>query len=158
MLLLFRPIKVGEFIEAAGQTGTVQEITIFTTTLLSVDNKLIILPNSAVSSATIINYSRMEKRRVNIDFGVAYGSDLKKAKAALLAVFEADSRIIKEDGITVVIGSLGESSINITTRVWVKNADYWDVYFDNTEKAVTALTEAGIEIPFKTITVMNKNA
>ena len=156
LLLIFRPIKVGEVVEAAGQTGSVQEITIFTTTFLTPDNKVIIIPNSSISAGTIINYSRMEKRRVDFSFGIEYGSDLKKAKEAITKMFESDERILKEDGITVVIGSLGESSINVTARVWCKGADYWDVYFDNTEKVVAALTEAGINIPFKTITVINQ--
>ena len=156
LLLIFRPIKVGEVVEAAGQTGSVQEITIFTTTFLTPDNKVIIIPNSAISSGTIINYSRMEKRRVDFSFGIEYGSDLKKAKEAITKMFENDERIIKEDGITVVIGSLGESSINVTARVWCNGNDYWDVYFDNTDKVVTALTEAGINIPFKTVTVINQ--
>lgn len=156
LLLIFRPIKVGEVVEAAGQTGAVQEITIFTTTFLTHDNKVIIIPNSAISSGTIINYSRMEKRRVDFSFGIEYGSDLKKAKEAITKMFENDERILKEDGITVVIGSLGESSINVTARVWCKGDDYWNVYFDNTEKVVAALTEAGINIPFKTVTVINQ--
>ncbi|WP_406547162.1 mechanosensitive ion channel family protein [Succinimonas sp.] len=156
LLLIFRPIKVGEVVEAAGQTGSVQEITIFTTTFLTPDNKVIIIPNSSISAGTIINYSRMEKRRVDFSFGIEYGSDIKKAKEAITKMFESDERILKEDGITVVIGSLGESSINVTARVWCKGADYWDVYFDNTEKVVAALTEAGINIPFKTITVINQ--
>jgi small conductance mechanosensitive channel len=156
LLLIFRPIKVGEVVEAAGQTGSVQEITIFTTTFLTPDNKAIIIPNSSISAGTIINYSRMEKRRVDFSFGIEYGSDLKKAKEAITKMFESDERVLKEDGITVVIGSLGESSINVTARVWCKGSDYWDVYFDNTEKVVAALTEAGINIPFKTVTVINQ--
>ena len=156
LLLIFRPIKVGEVVEAAGQTGSVQEITIFTTTFLTPDNKVIIIPNSSISAGTIINYSRMEKRRVDFSFGIEYGSDLKKAKEAITKMFESDKRVLKEDGITVVIGSLGESSINVTARVWCKGSDYWDVYFDNTEKVVAALTEAGINIPFKTVTVINQ--
>ncbi len=156
LLLIFRPIKVGEVVEAAGKTGSVQEITIFTTTFLTPDNKVIIIPNSSISAGTIINYSRMEKRRVDFSFGIEYGSDLKKAKEAITKMFESDERVLKEDGITVVIGSLGESSINVTARVWCKGADYWDVYFDNTEKVVAALTEAGINIPFKTVTVINQ--
>lgn len=156
LLLIFRPIKVGEVVEAAGQTGSVQEITIFTTTFLTPDNKVIIVPNSSISAGTIINYSRMEKRRVDFSFGIEYGSDLKKAKEAITKMFESDERVLKDDGITVVIGSLGESSINVTARVWCKGTDYWDVYFDNTEKVVAALTEAGINIPFKTVTVINQ--
>lgn len=155
LLLIFRPIKVGETVEAAGKTGTIEEITIFTTTMLTPDNKVIIVPNSAVGTGTIVNYSRMGKRRVDFSFGIAYGSDIAKAKAALTEMFNNDSRIIKEDGITVVVSELAASSINITCRVWVKGADYWNVYFDNIEQAVSALNNAGINIPFNTVTVVN---
>lgn len=155
LLLLFRPIKIGEYIDAAGSSGTVKEITIFTTTLLTADNKTIIIPNNAISAGTIVNYSRMDKRRVDINFGVEYGSDLKAAKNALTKMFNSDSRIIKEDGITVVVSSLDASAIIISTRVWVKNADYWNVYFENTEKALDVLKEVGVNIPFNTVTVIN---
>ncbi len=155
ILLLFRPIKVGEYVNVAGQEGNVEEITIFTTTLLTTDNKVIIIPNSNINSGTIINYSRMEKRRVDFCFGIAYGSDLKKAKEAVTKMFEKDDRIIKEDGITVVVGKLNSSSIDLTCRVWVKSSDYWSVYFDSTENVVAALKEAKIEIPFQTMTVIN---
>lgn len=156
ILLIFRPIKVGEYVEAAGQQGTVEEITIFTTTFLTVDNKMIVIPNSSISSGIITNFSRMDKRRVDFTFGVEYGSDLKLAKETLTNMFKADTRILKDEDITVVIGSLGESSINIVCRVWVNSADYWNVYFDNTENSVEALTKAGIGIPFKTVTVINQ--
>lgn len=156
ILLIFRPIKVGEYIEAAGQQGTVEEITILTTTLLTVDNKVIVIPNSNISSGIITNYSRMEIRRVDFSFGVEYGSDLNLAKQKLTEMFKSDARVLSDKDITVVIGSLGESSINIVCRVWVKSADYWSVFFDNTEKSVSVLSSAGIGIPFKTITVINQ--
>lgn len=157
LLLFFRPIKSGEYVNVAGQEGVVQEITIFTTTLLSVDNKVIVIPNSAVGSGTIINFSREPKRRVDFNFSVAYGSDISIAKKALTQMFEEDQRVLKEDGITVVISSLGESSINIHCRAWVKSADYWNVFFDCNEKALLSLASAKVEIPFKTITVINKD-
>ena len=103
LLLIFRPIKAGEYVNVAGQEGVVQEITIFTTALLSVDNKMIVIPNSAVGSGTIINFSREEKRRVDFNFSIAYGSDIETAKKALRQMFEADDRVIKEDGITTVV-------------------------------------------------------
>lgn len=157
LLLFFRPIKSGEYVNVAGQEGVVQEITIFTTTLLSVDNKVIVIPNSAVGSGTIINFSREPKRRVDFNFSVAYGSNIPVAKAALTKMFEADSRVLKEEGITVVISSLGESSINIHCRAWVNSADYWNVFFDCNEKALESLSSAKVEIPFKTITVINRD-
>lgn len=155
ILLLFRPIKVGEYVDVAGQQGTVEEITIFTTTLLTTDNKVVIIPNSNINSGIITNFSRMEKRRVDFCFGIAYGSDLKKAKEVVTKMFENDERVIKENGITVVVGKLNSSSIDLTCRVWVKSSDYWSVYFDSTENVIAALKEAKIEIPFQTMTVIN---
>lgn len=156
LLLFFRPIKAGEYVCVAGTEGVVQEITIFTTTMLSVDNKVIVIPNSAVGSGTIINFSREPKRRVDYNFSVAYGSNIEDAKKCLTEMFSSDSRVIKEDGITVVVSELAESSITIHCRVWVKSADYWDVFFWGNENAIAALTKAKVEIPFKTITVINK--
>lgn len=156
LLLIFRPIKVGEYIDVAGQVGTVEEITIFTTTLLTVDNKIIVIPNSSISSGIITNYSRSETRRVDFTFGIEYGSDLKKAKEALTQMFKDDKRVLQDQGITVVVGALNASSIDIVCRVWVKNADYWDVFFDNNEKVVETLKDAGIGIPYQTITLVNK--
>ncbi|MCR4554878.1 MAG: mechanosensitive ion channel [Succinivibrionaceae bacterium] len=156
LLLIFRPIKAGEYVNVAGQEGVVQEITIFTTTLLSVDNKLIVIPNSSVGSGTIINYSREEKRRVDFNFGVAYNADIETAKKTLRQMFEADARVIKEDGITTVVSALGESAVTIHCRVWVKGSDYWDVFFDGNEKALLALKKAEVEIPYRTVTVINK--
>lgn len=158
LLLIFRPIKAGEYVNVAGQEGVVQEITIFTTTLLSGDHKVIVIPNSAVGSGTIINFSRQEKRRVDFNFNVAYGSNIAAAKSALKSMFEADTRVIKEDGITTVVSAHGASAITIHCRVWVKGADYWNVFFDNNEKALEALASAKVDIPFNTITVINKNS
>ena len=156
LLLIFRPIKAGEYVNVAGQEGVVQEITIFTTALLSVDNKMIVIPNSAVGSGTIINFSREEKRRVDFNFSIAYGSDIETAKKALRQMFEADDRVIKEDGITTVVSALGEPAVTIHCRVWVKSANYWDVFFDGNEKALAALGKAAVEIPYRTISVINK--
>ena len=124
LLLIFRPIKVGEVVEAAGQTGSVQEITIFTTTFLTPDNKVIIIPNSAISSGTIINYSRMEKRRVDFSFGIEYGSDLKKAKEAITKMFENDERIIKEDGINVTFIRVPREKTGLYLRHWKEIMDF----------------------------------
>ncbi len=154
LLLIFRPIKVGEFVIVAGQQGTVEAITIFTTTILTGDNKMIVIPNGNISSGIITNYSRMPLRRVDFSFGIEYGSDLKVAKAALEEMFKMDKRILQDKGMTIVIGSLGESSINIICRVWTKSENYWGVYFDNTEKAVETLEAKGISFAFNTVTVV----
>ncbi len=156
LLLLFRPIKVGEYIEVAGLAGTVEEVTIFTTTLLTPDNKFIIIPNSAVSSGNIINYSRQEDRRVDFVFGISYDSDIDKARTALEEMFKKDSRILQDKGIQIVVGELAASSINLTCRVWVKGANYWDVFFAHNENAVKTLRAANIDIPFQTINVIQK--
>lgn len=156
LLLIFRPIKVGEFVDVAGQQGVVDEITIFTTTLTTLDNKVVIIPNSAVSAGTITNYSRLEKRRVDFVFHVEYGSDLKKVTDVLTKTFESDPRVIKEDGITVVVGELNTSAVDFICRAWVKNADYWDVFFDSNANVYNNLRAAGVGIPYQTFTVINK--
>jgi small conductance mechanosensitive channel len=156
LLLIFRPLKVGELVEAAGKTGVIEEITIFTTTMLTADNTMIVIPNSSISSGVITNFSRMDTRRVDFTFGVEYGTDLKAAKDALQSMFNADERILKDKGITIVVSSLGESSINIACKVWVKSSDYWGVYNDNLEKAVEVFNKANINIPFNTYTIINK--
>ena len=155
LMLIFRPIKIGEFVEVSGMQGVVEEITIFTTTLVTGDNKMIIIPNSSVSSGNITNFSRMEFRRVDFVFGVEYGSDLKKVKETLVKIFNEDPRVIKDKGITVVVGALNTSSIDFTCRVWVKNADYWNTFFECNEKVYNAFNAANIGIPFQTVTVVN---
>ena len=142
LLLIFRPIKIGELVEVSGKQGVVEEITIFTTTLVTGDNKMIIIPNSSVSSGNITNFSRMEFRRVDFVFGVEYGSDLKKVKETLVKIFNEDPRVIKDKGITVVVGALNTSSIDFTCRVWVKNADYWNTFFECNEKVYNAFNAA----------------
>ncbi len=148
LILLFRPYKVGDFIEACGQSGVVREIAIFNTIMTTGDNKTIILPNGAVSNGAITNYSTQETRRVDIVFGVGYDDDLKKAKDILTGLIEADARILKDPAPMVVVSALGDSAVDITTRSWVASADYWGVYFDLMENAKLALDEAGISIPY----------
>ncbi len=148
LILLFRPYKVGDFIETNGQMGVVKEIGIIHTTMTTGDNKTIILPNGPVSNGTIVNFSTQATRRVDIVFGIGYGDDLKKAKEVLAGLIEADERILKDPAPLVVISSLGDSSVNITTRSWVNAADYWGVFFDLTENAKLAFDAAGISIPF----------
>ena len=153
LIIMFRPIKVSEFIEAAGTTGVVKEISIFSTILTTGDNKMIVVPNNAIISGNIINYSRMETRRVDMDFGVAYGSDLKKAREVFNDLIKNDARILKDPAPQIVVGELAASSINFKVRVWVNNADYWGVYFDMQENVAEKLAAAGIEIPFPQVSV-----
>ena len=148
LILLFRPYKVGDFIEACGHSGIVRQIAIFNTIMTTGDNKTVILPNGAVSNGAITNYSTQENRRVDIVFGVGYDDDLKKAKDILAGLIEADARILKDPAPMIVVSALGDSAVDITTRSWVASADYWGVYFDLMENAKLGLDEAGISIPY----------
>ena len=151
LILLFRPYKVGDFVEACGQAGVVREITIFNTVMTTGDNKTIILPNGAVSNGAITNYSTQKTRRVAIVFGVELyipKDDLRKAKEILTGLIEADDRILKDPAPMVVVSALGDSAVDITTRSWVATGDYWGVYFDLMENAKLALDEAGISVPY----------
>ena len=148
MLVIFKPVKVGDLVEVAGQLGIVDKITIFNTILNSLDNKLLIIPNSAVTGGTIINFAANATRRVDMTFGISYGDDLKKAKSILDKLVAADERILKDPAPTVAVSELGESSVNFVVRPWVKTDAYWDVYFDLTEKVKLAFDAEGITIPF----------
>ncbi len=148
LILIFRPYKVGDFIDAAGHMGTVRGIEIFSTVLTTGDNKTIIIPNGAISNSPIINFSKQATRRVDIVFGVGYDDDLKKAKEVLTSLIQADERIHADPEPLIVVSNLGDSSVDITTRSWVNSADYWGVYFDLVENAKLAFDENGISIPY----------
>ena len=148
MLIIFRPFKVGDFIEAGGSTGIVEEIGIFSTIMKTVDNKKIIIPNSGITGSNIVNYSAKETRRVDLVFGIGYDDDLKKAKQILEQLLQADDRILKDPAPVVAVSELGDSSVNFVVRPWVKSADYWSVYWDLTEKVKLTFDAEGISIPF----------
>ncbi len=148
LLIIFRPIKAGEFIEVAGTAGVVQSVQLFTTTLTSADNKMVVVPNSAILNGTIVNYSRMDTRRVDMTFGIGYGSDLRKAKQILERLVNEEPRILKDPAVTIAVAALADSSVNIVVRPWVKTADYWGVWFDFHEKVKLAFDAEGVEIPF----------
>ncbi|MBL0616475.1 mechanosensitive ion channel domain-containing protein [Aeromonas veronii] len=148
LLIIFRPIKAGEFIEVAGTAGVVQSVQLFTTTLTSGDNKMVVVPNSAILNGTIVNYSRMDTRRVDMTFGIGYGSDLRKAKQILERLVSEEPRILKDPTATIAVAALADSSVNIVVRPWVKTADYWGVWFDFHEKVKLTFDTEGIEIPF----------
>ena len=148
MILFFKPFKVGDYIDVQGQEGMVKEILIFNTILTTTDNKIIILANGAVANDTIINYTKADKRRVDWSFGIAYGDDFKVAKELLTKFCNEDSRILKDPATFIGLGELGDSSVNITVRAWVKTADYWDVFFDMNERVYTEFEGAGLSIPF----------
>lgn len=148
LILIFKPFEIGHFIEAAGYTGTVEGIQIFYTILNTPDNKRIIIPNGELSNNSMVNYSKNDKRRVDIDFGIGYGCDFKKAIDILKEIAESHEKIIKEVPIQIRVKELADSSVNITYRVWCKTSDYWDVYFDSMEKAKEVFDRENIEIPF----------
>ena len=148
LIILFRPFKVGDFVKIAGETGTVEEINLFSTTLSPVDNRTIIIPNGSIIKETITNYSNKEKRRIDHTFGIGYDDDLKLAKATLREILDADERILRDPEPFVAVSELGESSVNFVTRAWVKNEEYWNVYFDTLEKVKLTFDERGISIPY----------
>jgi small conductance mechanosensitive channel len=148
LMIIFRPFKVGDFIEGAGVAGVVEAIQIFTTTLKTGDNKIIIIPNAKLSGDNIINYSAQETRRVDMTVGVAYDADLAKVKAVLNDILSKDERILSDPAPLVAVAELADSSVNFVVRVWVKTADYWGVKFDATETIKNRFDAEGIGIPF----------
>ncbi len=148
LIIIFRPFKIGDYIEAQGEQGVVKEIQIFTTKLNTTDNKEIILPNGALSNGNIINYSSERSRRVDLTFGVSYDADIKQTKDVLLSVLNTTPYTLKDPVPAVTVGELADSSVNFTTRTWVKTSDYWNAYFHITENVKTELDRAGIEIPY----------
>ncbi len=148
MIIIFRPIKIGDFVEAGGISGVVEEINIFNTMMKTADNKVIIVSNSNIIGGNIVNYSIKETRRVDFVFGIGYDDDLKLAKQTLLDIVNEDIRVLKEPEPFVAVSELADSSVNFVVRVWVKSADYWDVNFDTIEKVKLTFDEKGISIPY----------
>ncbi|MDX1270467.1 mechanosensitive ion channel domain-containing protein [Bizionia paragorgiae] len=148
LIMIFKPFKIGDFIEAQGQSGTVKEIEIFTTKLLTPNNQEVIMPNGALSNDNIVNYSTESTRRVNLTFGVGYDSDIKKTKEVILGVINSHPAVLKDPAPAVNVSELADSSINFFTRAWVKQEDYWDVHFYLIERTKEAFDEAGIDIPY----------
>ncbi|MBN2337168.1 MAG: mechanosensitive ion channel [Acidobacteria bacterium] len=148
MLILFRPFKVGDYVETGGTAGTVDTIHIFNTILTTPDNKKVILPNGKITADSITNYSAMDTRRIDLVFGIGYEDDLKKAKTVLEGILREDARILTDPAPTVAVMELGDSSINFVVRPWVKTADYWSVYFDINERVKLTFDREGISIPF----------
>lgn len=148
MLILFRPFKVGDFVEAGGVSGIIEEIQIFSTKLRSGDNKEITVPNGQIVGTTITNYSAKETRRVDMVVGVSYSDDLKKVRAVLEDILNNDERILKDPAPTIGVSELADSSVNFVVRPWVKSADYWSVLFDTQETVKVRFDDEGISIPF----------
>ena len=148
LIIMLRPFKSGDYIEAAGKSGSVEKIEIFATELRTPDNKVVIVPNSSIMSGAITNYSREATRRIDLVIGVGYDADLKQAKQVLQSVLDADDRILKDPAYTVAVSELADSSVNFVVRPWVKTPEYWAVYFDLMENIKLALDEANINIPY----------
>ena len=148
LMIIFRPFKAGDYIEAAGVAGVVEKIEIFTTKLKTPDNKAIIVPNAKIMGDNITNYSAKTERRVDMIIGVSYGDDLKKVRQVLEEVLANESRVMKEPAPTIGVLELGDNSVNFAVRPWVKTEDYWGAYFDLTETIKRRFDEEGISIPF----------
>lgn len=153
VILLFRPYKVGDYISAQGSEGTVEEIQIFHTIIVTVDNKKVYLPNGAMSSGSITNYSKEATRRVDFNIGVEYGQDIEQAREVLMEIFSSDKRILDNPAPVVYLSELAASSVNLSGRVWVRSEDYWSVYFEVREKIYNAFNSKGISFPFPQLTI-----
>ena len=148
LIIMFRPFKVGDFISSQGHEGKVNEIQIFNTHILTVDNKEVILPNGALATGVLTNYSRQGTRRVDWTFSIAYGDDYDKAKSVLRRLCDEDQRILKSPEPFIELVKLNESSVDITVRAWVESADYWGVFFSMNEKVYKTFAQEGLNIPF----------
>jgi small conductance mechanosensitive channel len=157
IILLFKPFKSGDYIEAQGHSGTVNEIQIFNTILKTPDNKTVIIPNSNLSSSSMINYSTEQKRRVDFLFGIAYGDDVDKAKSVLINLIETDERILSDPKPFIAVSELGDSSVNLVVRVWAESKNYWGIFFDLNERVYKTFDKEGITIPFPQMDVHVNN-
>jgi len=157
MILMMKPYRVGDYISAQGQSGTVREIKLFSTVITTNDNQTIYIPNNAIATAIIDNYTTAEQRRVDWTVGISYGDDVDVARETILAMLAADARILRETAPVVRVAALADSSVNLTVRAWVANADYWDVFFEYNERFYKELPKAGINFPFPQMDVHVKN-
>ena len=148
ILLILRPFNIGDYIEGAGVAGTVEEIQIFTTQLVTPDNKTIIVPNAKMTGDNITNYSVKGTRRVDLVFGIGYGDDIDHARQVIEGIISQDDRVLKDPAPVVVVSELADSSVNFKIRVWTSADDYWGFYFDTTEKVKKQFDAEGISIPF----------
>lgn len=148
MVLIFKPYKVGDFIEAQGYMGIVKEIQIFNTVLLTLDNKRVIIPNAPISSGTLVNYSAESERRVDFTFGIGYTDNIDKAKEVLMSVIKSNNKILQSPEPFIGLSELANSSVNFAVRVWAKGDDYWDVFFEMNETVKKEFDKQGISIPY----------
>ncbi len=157
MIMLFKPFRVGDFIEAQGQTGTVKEIQIFNTIILTLDNKTIYIPNGSLATGILTNYSKEGTRRVDWNFSIAYGDNYDNAKKLILRLCDEDKRILKEPAVFVELMKLNDNSVDIAVRAWVKSDDYWGVFFNMNENIYKLFPKEGLNIPFPQMDVHLKN-
>jgi len=148
LMMIFKPIKIGDLIQAQGVTGVVKEIEIFTTKITTPENRLVIIPNGILSNGNITNFTAEGKLRVDLTFGVGYDSDIKKTKEVLMNVLTSNSKVLQDPAPAVTVSELADSSVNFAVRPWAKPEHYWGVYFETTENVKEALDKAGIEIPY----------
>jgi small conductance mechanosensitive channel len=148
MLIIFRPFKAGDFVDAGGTSGTVETIKIFSTVLKTPDNREVIIPNGSIYGGTITNFSARATRRIDMVFGIGYGDDIRKAKDVIKGILESDERILKDPEPLIAVGELGDNSVNFNVRPWVNSGDYWAVLFDLNERVKLAFDEKGISIPY----------
>ncbi len=148
MLIMFRPIKIGDFVDVGGVTGTVQSIDIFNTTIHSPDNQKHIVPNASITSGVITNVTANDTRRVDLVIGIGYDDDIAKAKGILEAIIKKEERVLENPATNIAVSELGDSSVNFVVRPWVKTSDYWDVYFALTEEIKITFDKEGISIPY----------
>ena len=148
MILIFKPFKVGDVIDAQGYLGAVKEIQIFNTVLTTPDNKTIIIPNGGLSTSSMTNYSTEETRRVDWTIGIGYGDDVDKAEQVIKRMCDEDTRILKDPEVFIAVSELADSSVNFAVRAWVKSDDYWGVFFDMNKKVYKVFAEEGLNIPF----------
>lgn len=157
MILLMKPYRVGDFISAQGQSGVVREIKLFSTVITTGDNQTIYIPNNAIATAIIDNYSAAENRRVDWTLSISYGDDVERTREAVLAMFAKDGRVLAEPAPVVWVAALADSSVNLSVRAWVRNADYWDVFFQYNERFYKELPAHGVRFPFPQMDVHVKN-
>lgn len=158
IILVFRPYKVGDYIESQGVSGSVKEVQIFHTVLNTPDNKVIYIPNGSLSSGVVTNYSYQTTRRVEWTFGVDYGTDYEKVRQTLATILARESRILPDPAPLIALNQLADSSVNFVVRVWVKSEDYWDVYFDINRNVYETFNAQGINFPFPQLTVHQAKA
>jgi small conductance mechanosensitive channel len=148
LMIIFRPFRVGDFIEGGGASGTVEEIQIFSTQLKTADNKTVIVPNAKIFGDKIVNYSAKGTRRVDMTFGIGYDDDIDKARSVIQEIIDKDERVLRDQPVVVAVHELADSSVNFTVRVWTKSSDYWGFFWDTNEAVKKRFDAEGVSIPY----------